>query len=599
MSAIPSAALATPLDAERAELLVRLTEGLDDSALAWISGYLAGVAAERSKAPPVAVESAPRAETVVRATVLYGSQTGNGRRLAEQLARSIEAAGFAVRLVSAADYPVRSLIDERLLFLVVSTHGDGDPPDDARALVDHLLSRRAPRLERLGFAVFALGDSSYPQFCATGRAIDERLEALGAHRLLPRAEADLDVETQSGSWLEQALGIVRSEVGAPRRATVTTLRPASAAEPSRDQPVALDVLANQRITGRDSARDVRHFELALPEGRLRYEPGDSLGVWPENRAATAAQIALLLGARPELPVKVGARERALADWLIRDRELTRLARPFIEQHAARAASSELAARAADPVALRLLLRECQLIDLLREYPARWAPDELVAALRPLAPRLYSIASSRHAVGDEAHLTVAVLETTRGGERRSGAASAYLAERAQEGQQIRAFLEPNPRFRLPADPTRDIIMIGPGTGIAPFRGFLQERIAKGASGRQWLFFGARYFDSEFLYQAEWLEALKRGELTRLDVAFSRDQEQKVYVQQRLEERGRDVYDWLENGAAVYVCGDAERMAPDVEAALTSLIARHGGRSREMAGQYLQELACEKRYLRDVY
>jgi sulfite reductase (NADPH) flavoprotein alpha-component len=599
MSAIPSAALATPLDSERSELLERLTDGLDANALAWLSGYLAGVAVERSKLTPVAVEPAPRAEPGPRATVLYGSQTGNGRRLAEQLARSIEAAGFAARLVSAADYPVRSLVEERLLFLVVSTHGDGDPPDDARALVDLLLSRRAPRLERLGFAVFALGDSSYPQFCATGRALDERLEALGARRLLPRTEADLDVETRAGPWLEQALGVVRSEAGTPRRATVTTLRPASAPEPSRDQPVAVDVLANQRITGRGSARDVRHLEIALPEGRLQYEPGDSLGVWPENRAATVAQIALLLGARPELPVAIGSRERSLADWLSRDRELTRITRPFVEQHAAREGSGALAARAADPAALRQLLRECQLVDLLREYPARWAPDELVAALRPLAPRLYSIASSRRAVGDEAHLTVAVLESTRGGERRAGAASTYLAERAHDGQQIRAFLEPNPRFRLPADAARDIVMIGPGTGVAPFRGFLQERIATGASGRQWLFFGARHFDSEFLYQAEWLEALKRGELTRLDVAFSRDQEQKVYVQQRLMERGRDIYDWLENGAALYVCGDAERMAPDVEAALIALIARHGGRSREIAEQYLQELAGEKRYLRDVY
>ena len=579
--------------------MARLTDGLDGNALTWLSGYLAGVAAERSSLTPVAVEPAPRAEPAARATVLYGSQTGNGRRLAEQLAHSMEVAGLAVRLVSAADYPLRSLVEERLLFLVVSTHGDGDPPDDARALVDFLLSRRAPRLERLGFAVFALGDSSYPQFCATGRALDERFEALGARRLLPRTEADLDVETRAGPWLEQALATVRSEAGNPRRATVTTLRPASAPEPGRDQPVALEVLANQRVTGRSSTRDVRHLELALPEGRLRYEPGDSLGVWPENRAATVAQIALLLGARQELPVTVGSRERSLGDWLTHDRELTRLTRPFIEQHAARAGSSELAARAAEPAALRSLLRDCQLVDLLREYPARWAPDELVTALRPLAPRLYSIASSRRAVGDEAHLTVALLETTRGGERRTGAASAYLAERARDGQQIRAFLEPNPRFRLPADPARDIIMIGPGTGVAPFRAFLQDRIATGGTGRQWLFFGGRHFDSDFLYQAEWLEALKRGELTRLEVAFSRDQEQKVYVQQRLMERGRDLYDWLESGAALYVCGDAEHMAPDVEAALASLIARHGGRDPDAAEGYLQELASEKRYLRDVY
>jgi len=393
---------------------------------------------------------------------------------------------------------------------------------------------------------------------------------------------------------------VRSEAGTPRRATVTALRPALSPEPSREQPVTLEVLANQRITGRASARDVRHLELALPEGRLRYEPGDSLGIWPENRAATVAQIALLLGARLELPVTFGSRERPLVDWLTRERELTRLTRPFIEQHAARAGSGELAARAADPAALRQLLRGCQLVDLLREYPACWAPEELVAALRPLAPRLYSIASSRRTVGEEAHLTVAVLESVHGGERRYGAASAYLAEHSgEDGRPVRAFLESNPRFRLPADLARDIIMIGPGTGIAPFRGFLQERVAAGASGRQWLFFGARHFDSEFLYQTEWLEALKRGELTRLDVAFSRDQAQKVYVQQRLTERGRDIYEWLENGAALYVCGDGERMAPDVHAALAAVIARHGGRNADAAEQYLRDLASAKRYLRDVY
>lgn len=599
MTASSAAFSRAPLAPERADLLGRLVEGLDPESLTWIAGYAAGVAAERARLGPTVPE--PRAEAGLRATVLYGSQTGNGRRLAERLAKSVESAGFAVRLVSAHDYPLRSLADERHLFVVMSTHGDGDPPDDARGLIEFLTSKRAPRLEQLAFAVFALGDSSYPQFCATGRLVDERLAALGARRLLPRVDADLDLEPAAAPWLDQALAAVRAEAGAPRLASVTPLRSVTGSEVSREHPLEVEVLANQRITGRGAGRDVRHLELAVPEGRLRYQAGDALGIWPVNPPATVARIASLLGAAADQPVDVGGRQQSLGDWLGRDREITRLTRPFIQQHAARSGSAELASLLAPDrsAAFRDLLKERQVVDLLKEYPAHWTATELVTALRPLAPRLYSIASSRRLAPDEVHLTVALINTDRGGEPRPGAASGYLAQAGAEGAKLRVFLEPNPRFRLPADTSRDIIMIGPGTGVAPFRAFVQERAVTGGTGRQWLFFGARYFDTEFLYQAEWLEALKRGELTRLDVAFSRDQAEKIYVQHRLLERGAELYRWLQDGASIYVCGDAERMAGDVHAALARIVETHGGLDHEGAEEYLTALAGDRRYLRDVY
>lgn len=583
-----------PLGDDRAALLARLVEGLDAQALNWLSGYAAGMAAERARPP------ATSASDQQRATILYGSQTGNGRRLAERLAKSVESAGFATRLVSAIDYPVRNLAAERHLFVVMSTHGDGDPPDDARPLVEYLTSKRAPRLENLAFAVFALGDSSYPQFCATGRLIDERLAALGARRLLARVDADLDLEPLAAQWLEQSLGVVRTEFGEPRLASVTPLRSVAPSEVDRDHPLEVEVLANQRITARGTTHEVRHIELGIEDDRLRFEPGDSLGVWPVNPTATVERIAALIGSAPDALVSFAGREQTLARWLGAEREITRLTRPFFEQHAARSADPELAALLAPAQAARFraALREWQVVDLLKDYPAQWTATELVAALRPLAPRLYSISSSSRAAPGEVHLTVAVVSAERDGEPRPGAASTYLAA-AAEGDRLRVYVEANPRFRLPADPTRDLVLIGPGTGVAPFRAFVQDRAATGAAGRQWLFFGACHFDTEFLYQAEWLDALKRGQLHRLDVAFSRDQAHKIYVQDRIREQGAELWRWLDRGAHVYVCGDAERMAGDVHAALRDVAVAHGGLEPQAAEAFLAQLAAEKRYLRDVY
>ena len=598
-------------EAEWRGQLDRLTSGLDAAALNWISGYTAALANERSGLARSELHvderalDLPRPEAHVdaplRATVLYGSQTGHGRRLAEQLGHAAERAGLAVRVQSALDYNPRELAAEKLLFVVMSTHGDGDPPDEARAFVDFLNSRRAPRLEKLAFSVLALGDSSYPKYCEAGRAIDDRLAALGARRLSARVDCDVDYERPAGTWLSQAVVAASAELGVadrgsaagsgPRVRVVTPLSAVSS-DPTREHPLEVEVIANQVITGRGSMRAVHHLELALPVGRLDYHPGDALGILHENPPEVVERILELTALDGGAPVSVAGRELPLQAWLRAERELTRLTRPFIDAHRARARASS------GQVGVPEIPQRWQVADLLKHLPATWNAADLVAALRTLAPRLYSIASSRLSVGDEVHLTVAALDYVADGERRFGSASRYLATHGEDSR-LQVYIERNKRFRLPADQSRDVIMIGPGTGVAPFRGFVQERTATGASGRNWLFFGARRLDRDFLYQTEWQSALKHGALHRLDVAFSRDQTERVYVHQRMREQGAQLFHWLESGAYLYVCGDAASMAPDVHAALLEIVGVHGGRSREDAVAYLNTLMSERRYVRDVY
>jgi sulfite reductase (NADPH) flavoprotein alpha-component len=609
-----AASILGPLDPERSELLRKVVDGLDAGSLQWLSGFAAGVGYARSQAGPGLAEALPaplgaplpitasRPEAQARLAVVYGSQTGNGRRIAERLGQAAEAAGLAVRVYAARDYPLKDLAKERFLSIVISTHGDGDPPDDARGFVEFITGKRAPRLENLAFSVLALGDSSYPKFCETGRQVDERLVSLGARRIAPRVDCDVDYDRLAGPWLDQTVARVRDEVGAPPVATVTRLRPVPDAPLySRERPFVARVLANQRVTGRGASKDVRHVEISLEGSGLRYEPGDALGVWHDNPAPVVDAVLAALGLAAEETITLDGQTRSLREWLASGREITRLTRPFLTAQAERSGSARLA-RMLSPgheSELRETLQTMQVVDILRAHPAKWAPAEFVQALRPLAPRLYSIASSQDVVGEEAHLTVAVVDYEIDGERRFGAASGHLAGLTGEEATVRVFIEPNPRFRLPPDPARDVIMVGPGTGVAPYRGFLQQREAQGATGRHWLVFGARHFDSEFLYQVEWQEAFRKGFLQRIDLAFSRDRTPRAYVQDRLREAGPELFAWLEGGASLYVCGDAERMAPDVHTALVDVVAEHGGRDREAAEAYVRKLADDGRYLRDVY
>ncbi len=591
-----AAALAPmPLSEDKARLLADLTHDLDAPSLWWLSGYTAGLAqpiASAALAP--APEPAAAVEAGARLTIVYGSQTGNAQRVAEQLDGCAQAQGLHARLLRADAYPLRELKDERLLYVVISTQGDGDLPDDARGFVEFLASKRAPELPRLKFAVLGLGDSSYPQFCAAACKVDERLAELGATRLFARGEADLDIDTVAAPWSRRALDAAK-EALRPRAtlATVTPLRPQPSSAAVREAQA--EILLNQRITARDSAKDVRHIELALQS--IDYEPGDALLIAPHNPPALVEGVLAVLRAKGDEAIVHQGEDLPLRVWLEQRCELTRLSRPFVAAHAQRARDETLTRLLESGESFAEWLRAHQVIDLLHAASGAWNVQDLVATLRPLAPRAYSIASSRQAVGEEAHLTVARIEYERGGNTRWGAASQYLATRA-EGERLRVRWQRNERFRLPQDGSRDIVMIGPGTGVAPFRGFVQERAATGARGRNWLVFGNPHFRSDFLYQTEWQAALKEGTLHRLNLAFSRDQTEKIYVQHRLREHGRELHAWLRGGAHLYVCGDA-LMARDVHAALIDVISEHGGRSREQAGEWLDALQREGRYARDVY
>lgn len=618
MTAASPALPPSPLDEGRKVLLAGLVEGLDAPSLWWLSGYTAGLA-QGHAAPQLAVlpggGPAAAAQAGQRLTVLYGSQTGNARREAEKIAAAAEAAGLAVRLVRTDAYPTRELASERLLYLVISTQGEGDPPDDAIGFTEFLNGKRAPKLPELKFAVLGLGDTSYAEFCGIARKLDARLAELGAQRIQDLGEADLDIDTVATPWRERALAsageLLRASApaaAAGHLATVTPLRPASAW--SHERPFPAEVLANQRITGREFRsqgflrygpveKDVRHIELSLEGSGLAYEPGDALGIRHRNPEPLVEAVLEATRLDGNTAVTLGEETLPLHEWLATRRELTRLSRPFLAAHAGRSgeASLQQLLDPTQPAGLAALLGDHQLVDVLRRWPADWDHEALVAALRPQAQRLYSIASSRKRVGEEAHLTLDVLRYQAHGHEHLGAASAFLGA-LEEGAQVPVYIEPNERFRVPADASRDIIMIGPGTGIAPFRGFVQERAETGASGRNWLFFGAQHFNTGFLYQVEWQDALQRRELHRLDLAFSRDQAGKVYVQDRLRERGAELYDWLQSGAHLYVCGSIA-MGKDVHAALLDVVAAHNGGNADTAAEYLTSLQTQGRYARDVY
>lgn len=616
MTAVSPALPPSPLPEERRALLTRLVEGLDAPSLWWLSGYAAGLAQGHAAPPSLALvpggATAGERGEERRLTVLYGSQTGNARRAAERLVADAEAAGLRVRLQRADTYPTRELASERLLYLVISTQGEGDPPDDAIGLVEFIQGRRAPKLPELKYAVLGLGDSSYADFCGIARRLDARLAELGAQRVRSLAEADLDIDSVAQPWREDVLREAREQLASvpAAGAKVTPLRGPAPNAADHAHPFAAEVLANQVISGRDfkgpayrqhgvASKRVRHLELSLAGSGLHYEPGDALGFRHRNPDALVVPLLDVLQLDGHADVTVAEQTLPLSEWLAAHRELTKLSRPFLAAHAERSGAAELRELLAptQTAGLATLLADHQVIDVLRRWPADWDHEGLLAALRPLAPRLYSIASSRRRVGEEVHLTVDELEYHAHGHAHVGSASAFLAALA-EGDTAQVYVEPNERFRVPADDARDILMIGPGTGVAPFRGFVQERAERGARGRNWLFFGARHFNRDFLYQAEWQQALARGELHELDLAFSRDQAQKIYVQHRLRQRGREVYGWLREGAHVYVCG-AISMGKDVHAALVDIVAEHGGLAPEAAAEFVTSLQKEGRYSRDVY
>lgn len=596
MSTFAASRAKPPLaEAELARVTGAVT-GLTPAQLQWVSGYVAGLAAANHPQPV----TGPGPEPGARLRILYGSQTGNGEGVAAALASRAEAAGFPTELVNLADYKTANLKRETLAVFIVSTHGEGDPPDDAELFHEFLLSSRAPRLPELRYAVLALGDSAYVNFCQTGLEVDARLAELGATRVAPLVECDVDFDDAAGTWSDSIIAGLPDWLeiapAAPRLRAV-----ASTPTYSKSNPFLAEVLANQKITGRDSGKDVRHVELSLEGSGLTYEPGDSLAVVASNPPTLVSQFLQLLDAQAEDVVTLGNETVSLGDALSHRLEITAGNAAFLREWAGLTRAPALVALLEDGCQdeLTAFLDAHQVIDVVRRYPAEVDASRFVSMLRKLSPRSYSIASSPRANPDEVHLTVAAVRYEAFGSDHWGAASTHVADRSEAGATLAVYVEPNSRFRLPDDDATDIIMIGPGTGVAPFRAFVEERAERSATGRNWLFFGDRTFSNDFLYQLEWLRHLKQGTLHRLDVAFSRDQAHKVYVQDRIRERAADVWDWLEAGAVIYLCGDAKYMAKDVNDALVDVISTCGGLDRDAAQQRLAELRRAGRYKRDVY
>jgi sulfite reductase (NADPH) flavoprotein alpha-component len=553
---------------------------------AWLSGYLAGLQA--ASGGQTAVPAAPPAKRAPL-TILFGTESGNAEALAAQARKAAAKLGFAAKAVDMADFsPAQAAATENLL-IVASTWGEGDPPQRAIDFYEALMADDAPRFEKTRFAVLALGDRAYAQFCEIGRKIDERLAALGGARVADRIECDLDFESPATGWLDSTLGRLNAEVGSKDATAqvanasvihVDFARPAGDA-PTRARPFEAEITETVRLSGSRSTSDTHHVAVSLEGSGIAYEPGDSLGVVPSNDPALVDAVLKAAG--------LGADEK-LRGELTGRLDITTLTARQIEDFAR---ETKTPALPADWAVGR------QIIDLLETAPSPLTAEQLTALLRPLPPRYYSIASSRKAVGEEAHLLVAGLRYTSHGRQRSGVASVDIAARHREGDALKIFLRPNPHFRLPADNGRPIVMVGPGTGVAPFRGFLQEREATGATGRNWLVFGHRNYTHDFLYQLELQDWLKGGVLTRLDVAFSRDQPEKHYVQNTLWDARRDLYAWLKDGAALYVCGDANAMAKDVHAMLLRILADQGRQDDASAKAELDAIRRDGRYLRDVY
>ncbi|WP_462413363.1 assimilatory sulfite reductase (NADPH) flavoprotein subunit [Neobacillus sp. Marseille-QA0830] len=593
--------LNSPFNQEQAELLNRLLPTLTDSQKLWLSGYLAGSQFTSVQQTP----GVPAATVSKEVTILYGSQTGNSQGLAKKAAKTLEGNGFKVTVSSMSDFKPNNLKKVKNLLVIVSTHGEGDPPDNAISFHEFLFSKRAPKLNEVHFSVLALGDSSYEFFCQTGKNFDTRLEELGGTRLYPRFDCDVDYDEPAAEWLEGVVGSLKESEGAgtaPTLAAVTEQIAESAY--SRTNPFKAEVLENINLNGRGSNKETRHLELSLEGSGLTFKPGDSLGIYPQNDPELVEQLLAELRWNAEESVTINKQGEVLSlkEALTSYFEITVLTKPLLEK-IGQLTKNEALKELLEPdhsEQLKKYLSGHDLLDLVCDYGA-WGEtaQEFISILRKIPARLYSISSSLTANPEEVHLTIGAVRYEANGRQRKGVCSTLAAERLQLGDTLPVFVQHNDNFKLPEYPDAPMIMVGPGTGVAPFRSFLQEREEAGVEGKSWLFFGDQHFRTDFLYQVEWQKWLKDGVLTKMDVAFSRDTAEKVYVQHRMLEHSKELYQWLEEGAYVYVCGDEKNMAHDVHQTLLAIIEQEGNMSREQAENYIAELQQQKRYQRDVY
>ncbi len=578
--------------------------------LAWLSGYCW---AKTNHEEAGVVTNLPldqaNAQTVVAVSrqvlILSASQTGNAKRVADALHAQLSQNGIQANIQSIGDYKSKNLANEDIVLLVASTQGDGEYPEEAIAFAKFLFGKKAPDLSQVSYAVLALGDSSYPDFCQAGKNLDERLASLGATALLPRTDCDLDYQANAQIWQDTVQNIVQELSQTNTNPTINHVNDnqdgTALSNYHKDAPFAASLLSRQKITSRDAVKDTEHLEFDLSGSGISYQAGDALGVFVKNDPAFIQDFlqALSLTGHENIVLKNGE-QYTLSDALSSHLELTQNSAPFIKSWAQLSQADALLQLVNDQQALQDYIAKTPLLAVVNQYPLAIAAQDWVDLLRPLTPRMYSIASSQDEVGEEVHITLGVVEYEHNQHQYTGVASGLLGQRLEEDETVAIFIEHNPRFRLPHNPETPIIMIGAGTGVAPFRAFMQQRENDAATGGNWLIFGNHKFTDDFLYQSEWQRWHKLGLLTQTSLAWSRQNpNEKVYVQHKIRDNAAAIWDWLQQGAHLYVCGDASNMAKSVEEALLAAIETHGKMSPEEADDYLTELREQQRYQRDVY
>ncbi|WP_312505831.1 assimilatory sulfite reductase (NADPH) flavoprotein subunit [Lysinibacillus sp.] len=588
----------SPFNEEQVKLLNELLPKLTIEQKIWLNGYLS---APQATLEALVEDALPAAEPITKTmTILYGSQTGNSQGLAEKYASALKAQNVDVTISSLGKFKATNLKKITNLLLIVSTHGEGDPPDQAIQFYEFLHSKRAPKLEHLHYSVLALGDSSYEFFCKTGKDFDEQFAKLGAKRIVPRTDCDVDYDDAAAQWflavekefLQQTTAVTATQTNENQGLGDSTY--------SRKNPFYAEVLENINLNGRGSNKETRHLELSIEGANFHFEPGDSIGIQPENDEQLVSALLTALEFNPETEVTVLDEAITIKQALQKKLEITVLSKPLLEKVSAYTKHPEFLKLLEEPNAWKDYAEGRDLLDVVEDFaPFTWSAQQFVEMLRKIPARLYSIASSQKANSEEVHLTISKVSYETNGRQRLGVCSGSISERIQPGDTLPIYVHKNPNFRLPENEDTPIIMIGAGTGVAPYRAFLEEREELGIEGKAWLIFGDQHFVTDFLYQTDWQRWLASGTLSQMHVAFSRDTEKKVYVQHKLQEHAASFYEWLEQGAVIYVCGDKKSMAADVDATIHQIIEQQGQKTPEEAKSFVKELKQQKRYQRDVY
>lgn len=590
----------SPFNEEQVKLLNELLPTLTIEQKIWLNGYLS---APQTTLEALVEDALPAVEPITKTmTILYGSQTGNSQGLAEKYASALKAQNVDVAISSLGKFKATNLKKITNLLLIVSTHGEGDPPDQAIQFYEFLHSKRAPKLEHLHYSVLALGDSSYEFFCKTGKDFDEQFAKLGATRIVPRTDCDVDYDDAAAQWFSAVEKEFLQQTTAVTATATQTKENQGLGDStySRKNPFYAEVLENINLNGRGSNKETRHLELSIEGANFHFEPGDSIGIQPENDEQLVSALLTALEFNPETEVSVLDEAITIKQALQKKLEITVLSKPLLEKISAYTKHPEFLKLLEEPNAWKEYAKGRDLLDVVEDFaPFTWSAQQFVEMLRKIPARLYSIASSQKANSEEVHLTIGKVNYETNGRQRLGVCSGSISERIQPGDTLPIYVHKNPNFRLPENEDTPIIMIGAGTGVAPYRAFLEEREELGIEGKAWLIFGDQHFVTDFLYQTDWQRWLASGTLSQMHVAFSRDTEKKVYVQHKLQEHAASFYEWLEQGAVIYVCGDKKSMAADVDATIHQIIEQQGQKTPEEAKSFVNELKQQKRYQRDVY